>query len=659
MSSSNAPGSVTQPNSGKKLRRYGIYAVGVVVAGVAVWWGSTWIFDDMPAAAASDTVKNETAPEIPAAPWPEKTDDPEKLKKNHPDRAASLTEKTVPVPVETTTGNKERSEGQKQFAKIVADYGTREQVIVVDGKEYPMPPPGQTQEIDPRAPTIGYKLEKDQFATYTYKSMVVARAVEETLNGVNDANVYPGRVFLANPFFQNGKVEEANVSAEVWAPVKIAVYGPTIKTKPDGKPVDFPTSYGTPDNAAGRRGQFETARAQIARSVTQVGAWKEVTETTYSKEHLELQASLKVSGDFGFVSGEVKTQSHQENSTIYMMLTQEAYRIAVDDADTAAGWVVPNPQAEHLAQLKDAKSPLLYVSEVIYGRVILVAVTSQLSIEDLKIIVKGDVKAWRARIAIDAKKELESKLEATTFSVLSFGGPSRPGKHCKVDEYSEELTRLKEAKLEGENALPIAFKTCWLATKKQASWAGVTPLRFATVERSPITYSVKLKNYSVKDTHCTERRIGERHPITRVRSWENVMVDGWMGIAARDVRDKYDNYKLNVCNMRLGGGGSHNANKTLLDEVPIPKAKFELCIRQGEKEGAEKWDDLKSNSGAFKEKSFEVDVQKLLDTESREMNETIEFSDGNKAEIQVRVNAPVAKRLGELPAVPNAKPVTK
>lgn len=612
-----------------------------------------------PSASADEPSK--TWPEGPVVAWVKPVDDFDGQLKKAPDRKVGTEEKVVPVSFETAIGSKQRSEAQKRFAKLVADMGTRRQVIKVDGQEFPVPTAGSNGEIDPQPPRVGYKLEKDHFATFTYESKVIARSIEETLFAVNDANIYPGRVFLANPYLQNGEVNEVNVSSEVWAPVKVAIYSPTLKTNESGKLFDTPTAYGTPANEAGRLQQFKQVQAQLIRGVNNVGAWKELTQTTFSQSHLGLQASLRVSGGWGSVAASAKYDENQENATVYMLLTQESYRIAVDDAETAAGWIASDPRPDDLAKLGDLKSPLLYVSEVIYGRVILVTATSQLSSDDLKIALSGDAKVWKQRIELGGKYDKESKLAATTFNILSYGGTAQPGAYLKFEEYGKELTRLKTAELTTASAMPIAYKACWLADKSPAAWVGVTPLRTYKVVRDPISYTVKVKDYNVKDTHCTQEVEVGRHWATRRPITDTRPADGSMVIAARDVRKEYkDDYKVESYVIRTGGNRQHTPNFTLINRQPVPELsedkKFDLRIRQGENGDPKTWDDLKSNGAAYKEHSIEVSVQELLNAESKEKLHTIDFDDGNKVTILIRINAPVVPKLGEPP--PLRKPET-
>jgi hypothetical protein len=643
----NAPGQHTRRRAGNIRFHHGNLAV--LIGGIAC--AGCGCSSDGTTTVATKPVNNPVWAESPAAPWPEKVNGVDDLKNKSPElKTAKVSDKGEPVPEATAIGPGSWTEGQKRFASLVAAAGIRRQVVTVEGQEYPLQP-GQTEEIPKQGPTIGYKLEKDQFATYSYKAVNVAKSVVETLNAVNDAEVYPGRVFLANPYFQNGDVQEPNVSPAIWAPVKIAMYGPPLNTGDPKRLSELPTSYGSPDSKDGRRHQYETARAQILPLVTEVGNWENLTETTYSKEHLELQASLKVSGKFGFVSGEVKSGGTQESSTVFMKLFQEAYRITVDNAETAPGWVVPSPSAEELAKFGEVKNPLLYFSEVIYGRVILVAATSQLSEEELKAAIKGDVTAYQVKYSGEARKDFDSKLGATTFHIISFGGEGMPGKHCKFEEYPQELSRLKEAKLKPQTALPIAYKARWLADKSPAAWVGVTPLRYATVKRDPITYSVFLKNYTVKDTHNWERVI-DRRKWNGEREWHNEMVAGSLAVAAHDGREKYETNKFQICPVTSGQDQTHSPNCPLLDEVAIPKLKFSIGVRQGGG-GSKNWDDLKINDN-FDQKFIEVDVQKLIDTTTREMTEKVQFGDGNTAEVLIRINAPVVKKLGDLPTAPKA-----
>jgi hypothetical protein len=411
------------------------------------------------------------------------------------------------------------------------------------------------------------------------------------------------------------------------------MYGPALKTNEKGKLLfNTPFSYGAhadKKDGPGRRQQYEQVRAQMIPAATQVGLWKESTETTFSKAHLELQASLRVSGGWGSVTASANYNENQENSTVYMLLTQEAYRVTVDDADTAAGWIVGSPRPEDLATLGKLESPLMYVSEVLYGRVILVTATSQLSSDELKIAVTGSTNIWGTSITAEAKLDKEKKLAATTFNILCWGGTAQPGKSCGIDQYREELTRLKSAELTAATAMPIAFKACWLADKSPAAWVGVTPLRIFNVQRDTITYSVTLKHYHVKDTHAKAVLVFN--------------ADGDMVVAARDSRPEC---KFQLYKVRSGGDKGHDPNFPLIDRSPVNGTEFKLAVRQGEHSKIGGWDDIpKHNGGAFKETHIDINVQKLLDAPSREVTEKRDFDDGNSVELLIRVNAPVQRKL--------------
>lgn len=296
----------------------------------------------------------------------------------------------------------------------------------------------------------------------------------------------------------------------------------------------------------------------------------------------------------------------------------------------------------------------MYVSEVVYGRVILVLANSSLTSSEVKMALKGDTSFLGTTIDAEAKRQKTESLHSTSIRVLNWGGKGEPDKSYSFQEFPALLTQLKSAKLTPETAMPIAFKARWLADHTSAEWVGITPLRTYVVKTTPMTFDLSFDLYNIRDDHDgLFRGEGDLFIAAAHTTTENTAPDRW--------------YK----------GHSNRPGHHLFRGQPVFGETFDIAIRQGEEDGQKitDWKDIAtSDENAYGERFLKIDLRELLKKPNREWKAAFEFpgfasrlgyesvgdpfpgdNGGNGVFLTVRLNAPPP--LPEL-KVPEAKNAT-
>ncbi|MDX2481919.1 MAG: thiol-activated cytolysin family protein [Desulfuromusa sp.] len=138
---------------------------------------------------------------------------------------------------------------------------------------------------------------------------------------------------------------------------------------------------------------------------------------------LEAMVKLGIAYDGVGVSAKVDAKANFKTmeQTYFVKYVQEFYRVGFDLTDNAHPFIAPTVSLDDVKRFAKLKNPMLYVSEVIYGRILLLSFTTSLKETD----VEASVNATTAQISGSAEAEIHSKLERMKVGVLSVGSTGK------------------------------------------------------------------------------------------------------------------------------------------------------------------------------------------------------------------------------------------
>ncbi len=574
--------------------------------------------------------------------------------------------KTEPVKLDLKSANDEEvfgnrsglSEAQNAFGAWVKQNAYLSPRITIDGKEYELnEDPSKSLYED--KPETGWSLEGANFTTRTRHTKVLAQQHANTLNDVQNSNIYVGALIDGQEYMRNGSIVSVRSRADdkTFARQRLTIIGPPLGVEgaidkkkadataraerrvdlTDGKGIDFdPIS----------RADYDRARKSLLDQVGMASYYSVEVDTASCLGEFEFKAGIHVSGDFGSLKASFENKSQEEHATVFARGTEVAYTVALTGDVKAALWV---EREADVRDLIEGKSPLMVIDEVVYGRSWVIVSHSDLTTDEMRTAFNGEINTMMAKYEGNALLEKKKQLAATNIKVFNLGGEA----NRKVFQY--DLTKLQsvpalihelqQPAITKATAYPIAYHTKWLATGKPAGWVGVVPMQIYTKpSNSPVKFDVVLTNFNVR------RRFGD------------VLFLGGGGDF---------NLGARVGGIHDGDGHSHyfygaglekrphDYNHPLLSEADAPAPCFRIAFRQrNRREPITTWDDFKgAGDDSSGEDSTEVCLQNML-AKTKEKGAKVEeelprlrFPGNNEATVKIIIRTPPVAPM------PDAKPL--
>lgn len=191
----------------------------------------------------------------------------------------------------------------------------------------------------------------------------------------------------------------------------------------------------------------------------------------FSKEHLETQVTCKIPS-FGFDSSLSTSTTTTKNYVLYKIV-QKYYTAYYDHNLSMPSDMFNLEEVDdnliNKLQTYKAKTPVAYISEVTYGRVILMMLSSELSVEKIKSAVNVSVSG----VSVDSKVTSEKERKQIEISVVAYGGDADAATNLcsatlqdftKDKSYSEALKRVLDDNkfTKPSDAVPISYKMKYL-----------------------------------------------------------------------------------------------------------------------------------------------------------------------------------------------------
>lgn len=153
--------------------------------------------------------------------------------------------------------------------------------------------------------------------------------------------------------------------------------------------------------------------------------------TSYSFDQAALGMGLSVRYMGGSVEGSLASKTSAERLTITASFVQNAFTIGVDTPPTADGWFSQDLTQERLEAYTGGSNPSMgpnnlpiYVSDVTYGRIIMISITSSASESDMKASLEASYNGGFWGGELDLSAERQSVLEESEISIQQLGGPT-------------------------------------------------------------------------------------------------------------------------------------------------------------------------------------------------------------------------------------------
>lgn len=204
----------------------------------------------------------------------------------------------------------------------------------------------------------------------------------------------------------------------------------------------------------------------------------------------------------GSASG--KFNKNYDQNTLFVKFTQVFYTVSFDlDATLPSPFLAPGTTLAAVERFASARNPPLYVSEVKYGRVLLMSFTSSLSKTDIEATAHAAYKGFTG----DLEARYKDKLDAMSIAVLSVGETGDVAATPVVARTTTEaFDRLRAYVTAGSRygatnpGGPIAFTMRYVGSRDGLGGPYQPAIAQMVTDESPEVVSLEAREY------CGERR---------------------------------------------------------------------------------------------------------------------------------------------------------
>lgn len=261
-------------------------------------------------------------------------------------------------------------------------------------------------------------------------------------------DLFPGAIVQSRSAIENGALTSAKIATEERAPL-----APVISALNSGKSAPVPPTYDTvtgaiKDAVQGRRSTSSDIRFSIAE--------------THTSEQTAL--SLNVSGKYGGFAASLNAESNRKENqnSILVFLQQRAFSASVQIVSPEDLFTDRFTEAR-LARLKtlgamDRDNPPLIVTDVIYGRIVAITITSESSESDLTAAAQASYNGFGAEIKADLRAAHQETLAKSEIKVFTQGSDQEAIKAAMGDGTLADYFA-KEKNLEDFEPIGFVLKT--------------------------------------------------------------------------------------------------------------------------------------------------------------------------------------------------------
>lgn len=141
-----------------------------------------------------------------------------------------------------------------------------------------------------------------------------------------------------------------------------------------------------------------------------------------SREQFALALGLEVNSTFVDVEGKLNYSSDIEQSTFLVSLTQSFYTMSYDKPTSLDQIFDPSVTPEELSRFVGPGNPATYISDVTYGRVYYMMVSSTSSATEVSAALNASYNGLNTQVEGSIEVDYMSELDDLSISVFAFGG---------------------------------------------------------------------------------------------------------------------------------------------------------------------------------------------------------------------------------------------
>lgn len=282
-------------------------------------------------------------------------------------------------------------------------------------------------------------------------------AILKPIKGV----VWPGAIIKANQSLTDGLPEPVTLSR---SPVTLSIDLPGMGS--NGTRVVNNPSNSSIQAAVDDSLEWWNANAYREGYVNPASSSYNKT-LSYSSEQTGLELGLNLEWDSGEVSSALKTSTNETKKVVSAVYKQAFYTVTVDTPATPGAVFPPKTSLKDIKKQVSVTAPGAYVSNVTYGRIILVRMetSSQESNEEIEAAFEYSLGKKTASGDVKTKYERILNNSNTSFNLVTLGGNPDSATKPIADSTSEGvLAVIKNATYSRSNpGIPISYTVRHLA----------------------------------------------------------------------------------------------------------------------------------------------------------------------------------------------------
>jgi len=300
------------------------------------------------------------------------------------------------------------------FASSLPSWSTFSPPVTESVNEEIGDPAGATVSVDPSDPTY----DPNFVCTKTPYSLATNPREVITMSGALGLLV-PGKLLQGAPHVQ-GELRTLPIAERATVRLTISLnnlIGDAYRQVNDPSDGTLKTAVNELIQAA------ETSNFEAGSSVS----FQQATSYSFDQAALGMGLSVRYMGSS--VKGSLQSKTSAEKLTITASFIQNAFTIGVDTPPNAAGWFSDALTQERLQTYisSGAMGPdnlPVYVSDVTYGRIIMISITSSASESDIKASLEASYNGGFWGGELDLSAERQSVLKESEISIQQLGGPT-------------------------------------------------------------------------------------------------------------------------------------------------------------------------------------------------------------------------------------------
>ncbi|MGX5203041.1 thiol-activated cytolysin family protein [Aliikangiella sp. IMCC44632] len=241
------------------------------------------------------------------------------------------------------------------------------------------------------------------------------------VHGLDSAITWPGAL-LQGDSYRNGTFRSIAIDPDDRAPLKVVIKNVYNNSgKSSNREVEAPSFASVTDAVNELIVDGYNDDLPIGGSV--------VYSETRTKSATRGILKTKLSSQYGTLKGELESQISQEKetNTLLINLTQKLFEVVVEEPPTKEDWFNDSfyqetlPEKMSRGEISETNPPV-YISKVIYGRILSYAMNSTASISDMNALLKASNKTLKNGTSVEISGNLKKVQDSIAANAIALGG---------------------------------------------------------------------------------------------------------------------------------------------------------------------------------------------------------------------------------------------